>query len=206
MTNFSGNKVSSGIREAINKGQSLEVNHIGGIYAIKCTGRIDDAQQIAAKNVIATVNDLTTSIVNPNILINGGMQLWQRALNFPSPEFGTYTADRWIAAGNGCKQEVRYWKDGPDRWLAVIGGSNQLDGWSLIAQRVESSQARLLIGKELTLSFDMFGSEGATYNKAVAFIDYASKDNNFWELVNGQTFEQPFVCGERKRLVFNLAS
>ncbi|GAL07963.1 phage tail fibers [Photobacterium aphoticum] len=75
---FSVSGVSAGIKEAISKGDSLEVDHVGGVYAIKCIGRIDDAQQIAAKDVIAKVNDLSNKVVNPNLFDNADFTVSQR--------------------------------------------------------------------------------------------------------------------------------
>jgi len=42
-----------------------------------------------------TVTTINGSWPNPNILIDGGMEFWQRGNSFTNPASGTYTADRW---------------------------------------------------------------------------------------------------------------
>ncbi|MCP3965609.1 MAG: hypothetical protein GY718_04535, partial [Lentisphaerae bacterium] len=50
----------------------------------------------AAGSVAAHASNLNVHHNNPNLLINGGFQVWQRGENFADVLVGTYTADRWI--------------------------------------------------------------------------------------------------------------
>lgn len=82
-----------------------------------------------------------------NLLINGGFDFWQRGTNFSGPVYG---ADRWLASAD--TSEFSRKPGGPSPRSAYHAlqraGRN-----ATLAQRIESPNARLLTGRQVTLSF-----------------------------------------------------
>lgn len=59
------------------------------------------------KTVLGAINELDAQISNPNLLINGDFQVWQRGTSFPTTASAIYTADRWISGqGHGYVQRL----------------------------------------------------------------------------------------------------
>ncbi len=56
-----------------------------------------DLEQIAINAMNDYSNKLSDSIANPNIIINGNFDIWQRNTSFDIQKIKTYTADRWYA-------------------------------------------------------------------------------------------------------------
>lgn len=82
-----------------------------------------------------------------NILINGGLDFWQRGTNFSGY---TYGADRWLG-GAGATTYAKGVGSPSARTVAHarIAGSGFLN----IAQRIESANTRMLDGQQVTISF-----------------------------------------------------
>jgi hypothetical protein len=82
---------------------------------------------------------------NPNVIINGGMDIWQRGASFSG---NVYTADRWY--GGNSPSAIARSTDVPAgfTYSLDITGANHLLG-----QLVESSNAVKLQGQPVTISF-----------------------------------------------------
>lgn len=50
---------------------------------------------VTVESLQAVYDNLIGAIANPNLLINGDFQVWQRGTNFDNVDVFTYTADRW---------------------------------------------------------------------------------------------------------------
>ena len=101
---------------------------------------------------------------NPNLLINGDFQVWQRGeefLNIYSEE-GIYCADRWMVRYND-QSELNIVKT--DTGLSV---SNSIARPCTIAQPLEQDLLNRLAEKTLTLSYGITNDSG--YNKHVKQI------------------------------------
>lgn len=123
-----------------------------------------------------------TSGSNPNLLINGGFDIWQRGTSFTA---GGYLCDRWFRAGSGItattsRQTFTVGQtDVPDNPVFYMrhdltAGGTLTTHYSYIQQRIED--VRTLAGKNATVSFwakadssksiavglaQMFGSSGS---------------------------------------------
>jgi hypothetical protein len=81
---------------------SFQVGFLGDALVVT-TFWLDSCMMVLGSNPVAFVADsfnisflkTQTQSVAENILINGGMEFWQRGLSFSSPAQGVYTADRW---------------------------------------------------------------------------------------------------------------
>jgi hypothetical protein len=127
-----------------------------------------------------------------NILINGGMQIWQRGtsfLNLPNQGATNYTADRWNATRYSSgdhdvtRQEVNYLGfQYALRSERSTGDSSNTSRY--INHPIESSISRTLAGKNVVLSFYARRGAGAATTAAVngshitAYIVY-HVDNSF---------------------------
>ena len=94
-----------------------------------------------------------TQISNPNLLINGDFQVWQRGTSFTS-EFvaGIYTADRWRVFGNADSSiKVEKVADGM-KITALTNGAV-----ALITHKFETYLRTFLNGKKVTFSAEIDG-------------------------------------------------
>ena len=110
---------------------------------------------------------------NPNLLINGDFNVWQRGTSFAS---AGYTADRWYADGvTGVVKAAT--GDIPDvTFCNIISFSNTTTTYPYILQRIEGALARTIVGKTLTLSFWAKGTGTASFN---AQFLYATAGDDF---------------------------
>lgn len=100
-------------------------------------GLIDDNDSAIGQNT----HDIS-QLSNPNLLINGDFQIWQRGTSFGS---GVYSADRWIAfSATGGIQVTR----DTDNSLKITASKAEFAG---ITQAVEG-KCRDLLGKKVTIS------------------------------------------------------
>ena len=115
-----------------------------------------------------------------NLLINGGMQVWQRGASGPAPlNVFTYTADRWCVDAAGAALN---WSQGQspvnalrsNGSLALLGAAGNT-GFG-IHQRIEGGTTWPLAGKKLTLSVKLFSSSARTFK---AYIGHANSLDDF---------------------------
>lgn len=106
---------------------------------------------------------------NPNLLINGGLAVWQRGESFTFTRTGYgaggYTADRWRVWANA---------DGTGGNITVTKAEDGMhvesDGAAFMAYRFEAEDLARLNGKSLTLSYSR---NGIVTSKALTQIESA---------------------------------
>lgn len=107
---------------------------------------------------------------NPNLLINGDFQVWQRGTSFTGLTVPQYKCDRWLGSGNLSTNVVKH-----DYGMLVEAAAS---GYYMgISQRMEMAtmEAYQLIGKTLTLSYKLRANQAfITYQNHVvpAYTDY----------------------------------
>lgn len=86
---------------------------------------------------------------NPNLLINGDFQVWQRGTNFTPAQPNTYTADRWKSLYDSNTTRVENTSPAGVKYNIRVthNGTNSF----LITQLIEDQQ--MFLGKTATLSF-----------------------------------------------------
>lgn len=115
---------------------------------------------------------------NPsNILVNGGMDFWQRNISFLLVNSTQYTADRWncfVNAGTSTGSTLARDTDVPSSSVSpfsmkitrILNDTNV--GGFVLVQPVELRNSRGLQNKTLTLSF--WAKKGANYSPASSFL------------------------------------
>ena len=90
-----------------------------------------------------------SQLVNENLLINGGFDVWQRGTSFAQTGSSAYTADRWIKLANGSVDRYKYPSGSVGAgYVLNLSGNNTYIG---VSQIIEN--ASYLDGKTVTLSF-----------------------------------------------------
>ena len=121
-----------------------------------------DLVKNGATQIALLGQDLDTFLFRPftrNMVINGGMDVWQRGTTGLGTSTGTYTADRWVLGSSSTT--VTRDTDVPvspyfQYSLKMVGtGDNSL------IQRVEASNSTLLAGQTVTFSFYAKRTAGA---------------------------------------------
>lgn len=143
-------------------------------------GLVDIKGLFKAKNVQSALNELKTDdseilkkveqnttdleentqkvsqLSNPNLLINGDFQIWQRGITFGN-SYNDYTADRWLKRTQGVVEKV-------NNGIKISRKSNEEETY--IRQYMESDYLYNLRGKTLTLSCeigDIVGTAGLMF-------------------------------------------
>ena len=102
-------------------------------------------------------------VAGKNVVINGGMDIWQRGTSFTNPATsGTvFSADRWVAYFNGngtITQETTVKPDTDTYSLKITATASSAD--NAIYQLVEQANMQQLRGKVVTLSVKLAGTVG----------------------------------------------
>ena len=90
-------------------------------------------------------------IANPNLLINGDFQVWQRGESFTDTKSGQYFADRWLCTTKGHTVTKLYSNSGIkiDITNTTVNSTNSI----YLRQRVASEEFKKFNNKTITLSF-----------------------------------------------------
>jgi hypothetical protein len=87
--------------------------------------------------------------INPNLLINGDFQVWQRGTSFSSQDFMQYTADRWFIVSTDGNSTTTVTK--VDNGLKVT--QSLLETGCVALYRMEEKDLKNIRGKTVTLSY-----------------------------------------------------
>ena len=136
-----------------------------------------------------TINLLTSSTLSvaggKNVLINGGMDIWQRGTTFNS--IANYTADRWVVFPAAGTLNATQSTDVPNSpyftySLQIAGVSSTGD---ILRQRMESAQTTRIAGQTVTLSVYAKSSAGTAALKWNTQVP--SVTDNFTTVVQDQS-------------------
>ena len=131
------------------------------------TGAIEEVKGIADNNT-TQLNDLA----NPNILINGDFQVWQRGISFNGE---SYTADRWrVAQGNTTLSTLN------NKNAIRITRTSSDTSETNLEYKMENLQT--MKGKTYTLSWEGMANVNVTYSTLIFF----SGDNGSKEFLNSE--------------------
>lgn len=119
--------------------------------------------------------DNLLQIGNPNLLINGDFQVWQKGNEFNITSNRMYTADRWIAYMNASDGYVPYTITNSSRRMKISSTAGECK--FLIFQHVElnNSIIRKILGKKLTLSVKIISSNVQEISTSATIL-YNSSD------------------------------
>ena len=119
--------------------------------------------------------DNLLQIGNPDLLINGDFQVWQRGNEFNITSNRMYTADRWIAYMNASDGYVPYTITNSSRRMKISSTAGECK--FLIFQHVElnNSIIRKILGKKLTLSVKIISSNVQEISTSATIL-YNSSD------------------------------
>lgn len=111
-------------------------------------------------------HDATEIFSNPNLLINGDFQVWQRGVSIAVNKKGTLTADRWTAIYDSASYTVK--KDSVGRLQLVPPSAGKCG----IYQKIElnSSIISSLKGNTYTLSFYVLSSSEFNLTSSVNIL------------------------------------
>lgn len=137
--------------------------------------RVRDIANILSggSSAIATDAEIPSYLAGKNFIINGGFDFWQRGTSFAAagaPTTSTYTADRWNSGANNniTISRVASSTEGLQYALRLQKNSGtSAGGDSFICHTIESSNASLLAGKTVTLSFNV--RKGADFSGTAAY-------------------------------------
>ncbi|MCP4102528.1 MAG: hypothetical protein GY750_14080 [Lentisphaerae bacterium] len=94
----------------------------------------------------AHTNNLDVHRSNPNLLINGGFQVWQRGESFINVVTNTYTADRWVFNDNNTTSRANITKNEQSNLIFEIANSGSAV-LSVLDQRID------ILGKKQSSQF-----------------------------------------------------
>jgi hypothetical protein len=110
------------------------------------------------------VDNATPSVPQPNLIINGGFDVWQRGESFVNPANATYTADRWFVGTNAANCTIDKQFVNGNSSLRFVTTSSGQD----IRQRIELPAAGqsgvFQVGSSFTLSFIALSTAPTTFN------------------------------------------
>lgn len=113
---------------------------------------IPTSESITAE-AVAEAKEYTNSVVsNPNLLINGDFQVWQRGTSFSQTSFTErYTADRWRAVSTDGTVQLTVQKS--DRGMELF--ADQSGSSAQIRYRMAEEDLAKIRGKTCTLSYSI---------------------------------------------------
>ena len=130
-------------------------------------------------NAINENTNKVNQLSNPNLLINGDFQVWQRGTEFTNPR--GYTADRWFLDGD-TSPTAKKTENGITIATGVVGT------WSNFYYTFEDNIFNKLVGKKLTLTF-----KTSTSTNDVALVWCNGQNSEGYEVYHVR--EQGFANG-----------
>jgi hypothetical protein len=133
---------------------------------------LDNNDSTALQAIITSA--FTATYINPNIVINGNFNWWQRNTTFAVSTNNTYTADRWAILMTGststvARQTVSAFTE-PFNALyflrSAVTSSAGVSNFNLLTQKIENVVG--LAGKQITLSF--YAKADSSRNMSVEFL------------------------------------
>lgn len=110
----------------------------------------------ALESGLADTEEKAAALSNPNLLINGGVAVWQRGESFTIPRTGygagQYTADRWRVWANADSTGGNITVTRADDGMHI-----EADGAGFATYRFEEAEVKKLSGKTVTLSQSVDG-------------------------------------------------
>ena len=110
-----------------------------------------------------------------NLIINGGMQAWQRATS--ASAIGYTSVDRWSYYA-GSSLAISRSTDVPTgfQYATSVGGGGSDSG---LTQKIEASSCKQLVGTTITVSFYLKQTTGAGTDKIAVALARANSEDNF---------------------------
>lgn len=149
--------------------------------------------------------DTIGQLSNPNLLINGDFQVWQRGTSFTGMTSGVkYNADRWYTHSADTSFNISKTTKG-----LSIKKTNTTSYWSHICQCLETDLANKLCGKYLTLSVKVVG--GGAGVSACIYLGVPSGNSgmvscNLTTGINTVTYKVPDTIGSSIGVALNFSS
>ena len=137
------------------KGAFAQFSFLEGQWQIVNFGRLSDYYGVDTGDFA-----LKTAQNDPNLFINGGLDIWQRGSNIICSNSATYTADRWFGFNCTHTENIQL------RRTSVVL-KDVTAGFARIGQRIES--ASRLSGSTVTFSFY---NEVAEFDNGESYISF----------------------------------
>lgn len=115
------------------------------------SGKLDENQLATTEqNGVMSKEDKKKldNAANPNLLINGDFQIWQRGESFTVDTTGSYTADRWFCRAAEGSASIT---------ITRTAAGMQFDGSVVLEYHYEAADVDKLSGKTVTLSWSVDG-------------------------------------------------
>ncbi|GAA0076205.1 hypothetical protein UT300005_05830 [Clostridium sp. CTA-5] len=204
ITPFAHLEYSTNLPSAINKCVEVTDKIVDEVANVESTITDMDAEIDEARKGKTTINErleddkkeilnIINQLSNPNLLINGDFQIWQRDISFDI-ENNKYTADRWKSYfySNISKSE---------HGLMLKG--NKIDGSCGIEQILESY--KFLLGKKVTLSIKAKVSKKVMVWIGDTHTSIELEPNNNYQ-VYAKTFDIPSTLDKFRVIIQNHSS
>lgn len=94
-----------------------------------------------------------------NKLINADFRIWQRGVSIAAPSGAfTYTADRWLVGANGASLTASQSVISAGNYAIKLSGATG-NSYAAVAQRIESNNIEMDVGKPCTFQFQFFSQQ-----------------------------------------------
>lgn len=183
------------MNDGLNQNTSRESTVVDNLknYFKNIIGDLKNLTTNNKKSLVDAINENTQKIQNmdnPNILINGDFQIWQRGKSFYNKQ--GYCADRWQVVSETENVNIEYEQQGIEKYLKMTTG-----GFCNLYQIVENSKH--FSNKSITLSFDAYSDSNVEGIKCVI------GDGKEYNSLNWKQEKTYSLTTERKRYSFTFS-